>query len=442
TLFLTFILATAAAASSTNLSSAAVAALQFDRQSYINGLVTEDPFYSVLPPGAGDAAPGDLIKLEEQSNTSLFTLPPTASLSRIIYQSKTFNGTSVPVSAYILWPYQPRKQKDGSFPIVAWAHTASGLTRECAPSHIRNLWQHFQAPFQLSLQGYVVVATDYAGLGVPKDAYKQNISHEFFVSPSQANDIFYSVQAAQTAFEQLSKEFIVMGHSQGGGAAWAAAQRQVHEPVNGYLGAIAISPVTSIIQQVGPEAPVLALGILPGMVTVLPGFKTTDVSTPQGQQALDQIFYFAGCMAFIDAVVGAIIGVFPLVQPGWQENPFVQAWQALAINGGKEISGPLLIFHGESDPLLNFNVTSEAVENTLAKFPKSQIEFVILPNVSHIPALEASQPIWLDWIAARFAGESGSRSQISTACPARPSAAQQPELNWFINLATKFFQTP
>jgi len=220
---------------STNLSSAAAAALAFDRATYVNGLVSDDPFYSVLPAGSENAAAGTLIKVERQSNTSLFTLPPTASLSRIIYQSKNLNGSLVPVSAYVLWPYTPRKQSDG-FPIVAFAHGVSGLTNECAPSHIRNLWQHFLAPFQLAMQGYVVVATDYAGLGVPRDAKNNSIVHEFVTGPSQANDIFYSVQAAQAAFSELSKEFVLMGHSEGGGAVWSAAQRQVHEPVSGYLG--------------------------------------------------------------------------------------------------------------------------------------------------------------------------------------------------------------
>lgn len=69
----------------TNLSNAAEAALDYDRASYVDGLVTEDPFYTLLTPNASEAAPGLLLKLEVQSNTSLFTLPPTNSLSRIIY---------------------------------------------------------------------------------------------------------------------------------------------------------------------------------------------------------------------------------------------------------------------------------------------------------------------------------------------------------------------
>ena len=57
-----------------------------------------------------------------------------------------------------------------------------------------------------------------------------------------------AVQAAQAAFSQLSDNFVVMGYSQSGGAAWGAAQRQALKPVKGYLGAIALSPATDVLE--------------------------------------------------------------------------------------------------------------------------------------------------------------------------------------------------
>lgn len=40
--------------------------------------------------------------------------------------------------------------------------------------------------------------------------------HEYLASPSQANDIVHSVSAAHSAFPELSKDCVVIGHSQGG----------------------------------------------------------------------------------------------------------------------------------------------------------------------------------------------------------------------------------
>lgn len=153
-----------------------VEALQFEQSNWSNGSVSDDPFYTVSD-DAAEAPPGTLLKVEEDVDTSTYTLPPATALSRFVYQSENLNGSRVPVSAYVLWPYSPRAQSDG-FPIAAWAHGTSGVTANAAPSYHKNLWQHFLAPYQLALQGYVVVATDYAGLGIKEDASKRPIIHE------------------------------------------------------------------------------------------------------------------------------------------------------------------------------------------------------------------------------------------------------------------------
>ena len=228
-----------------SLASDVTVALNFERSNWATGSVTEDLFYRV-PSNASNATAGSLLKLQASTNSSLFTIPPTTALSRFLFQTIDFNGSAQPASAYVLWPYTPRRLADGTFPVVAFAHGTSGGFGEGAPSHIRNLWYHFIAPFILALQGYVVVAADYLGLGVTKDYTGKPISHPYLASTSHANDLFYAVQAAQAAqaaFPKLSKNFVVFGHSQGGVAAWGAAQRQAVIPVQGYLGSIAASPV-------------------------------------------------------------------------------------------------------------------------------------------------------------------------------------------------------
>ena len=67
-------------------------------------------------------------------------------------QAESLNGTLSPASAYILWPYTPRVVVDG-FPVICWAHGTGGGFGECAPSHVRNLWYQFTAPYTLALQG-------------------------------------------------------------------------------------------------------------------------------------------------------------------------------------------------------------------------------------------------------------------------------------------------
>lgn len=100
-----------------------------------------------------------------------------------MYQSITSNGTFVPVSAFILWPYVPRPYHR-RIPFVAWAHGTSGTAPECAPLNKQNLGCHFQGLYEITLQGYAVVATDYAGLGVEHDAVGKAIVHEYLMGPA------------------------------------------------------------------------------------------------------------------------------------------------------------------------------------------------------------------------------------------------------------------
>ncbi|KAL8634820.1 MAG: hypothetical protein Q9226_009429 [Calogaya cf. arnoldii] len=214
-------------------------------------------------------------------------------MSRIVYQSEKLDGTSVPVSGFILWPYAARSQTDGY-------------------AAVANLWQHFLGPYQLALQGYDVVATDYAGLGVAKDTAGEPIMHKYIASgasPSQANDIVHSVKAAQEAFPEISKQFVVVGHSQGGGAAWSVAQREVTRPSPEYLGAIAISPYTSFLNVEGKFGPLMRVAMCRGIASSFPGFDTKEILAPEGEKRVAVMFQshagVAGAMALFAEVISS-----------------------------------------------------------------------------------------------------------------------------------------
>lgn len=115
-------------------------ALEWEKKLWATGSVLEDEFY-VAPVDRADAPPGTILKVQRNTDTSLYALPLATALSRIIYQSKTLNGSLIPVSAYILWPYSPRSSPDG-YQLVAWSHGTSGTSPNSAPSHVINLWQH------------------------------------------------------------------------------------------------------------------------------------------------------------------------------------------------------------------------------------------------------------------------------------------------------------
>lgn len=418
--------------------------LEFEKLNWAHGSVINDPFYDA-PHELSDAPPGTLLKVEKATDTSKYLIPSSCALSRFIYQSETLTGSKVPVSAYILWPYSPRSSQQppgegGGYPVVAWAHGTSGFDPNAAPSHHKNLWQHFLAPYQIALQGYVVVATDYAGLGVHKYPSGEDIVHEYIASPAQANDVVHSVTAARAAFPELSAGFVAIGHSQGGGAAWAVAQKAASTSIPGYLGAVAVSPYTNILDLDNEITKFLPAVLSPGLAAAFADFHPEDLVTDEGQKRIDTIHRLSmGTNSAFPYLSGADV-----LKPDWRENSHVKRYMTLTSNGGKAIKGPLLIAHGKGDPLLNLDVIENAVKSTAESFPSSQIEFVLLPDVTHVSALPASQRVWMEWIGDRFAGRAGEdqfRGGYDVGC-ARPAESRLANPNWYVETAAKPFQAP
>ncbi|KAK0804706.1 hypothetical protein LTR75_007538 [Friedmanniomyces endolithicus] len=413
---------TAQQISAANLSAATThnveVALQYERSNNAGSLIQNDPFYTVpdhynlnnLPP------PGTILKVEDHTNLTLYTIPNSLSLSRFLYVTETYNGTSVPASAYVLWPYLPRSFPNLTrcaantppttqplYPVVALAHGTSGQTQACVPSGLRNLWDHFNEPFPLALQGYAVVTPDYAGLGVP------NVTSPYFVFPAQANDLFHAVAAAQAEWPALlSKQFVVAGQSQGGGVASAAAQRQYDRPVEGYLGTMAASPFTDALAAIaadsGIENNARVSGIAQGLGSVLPGFQLSDWLTPLGIARWNLIHAIKGCGTTSGQLAAAESGALPILKDGWNETWSADWYRQATMNGGKPFAGPKLVIQGTEDGNANEPTTSRSVNQTCALFPESQLQYVRFENITHVPVLLAGQHTWLGWIHDRFAG--------------------------------------
>ncbi|TGO32963.1 hypothetical protein BHYA_0276g00080 [Botrytis hyacinthi] len=108
-------------------------------------------------------------------------------------------------------------------------------------------------------------------------------------SPAAANDIMYSVQAARQAFPQLSQNFVVMGHSQGGGAAWATAEKNAISPITGYLGGVAVSSVSNVLEISDPIVTVLGAAMATGTAASFPDFRLEEIFTPEGLQTMQKL---------------------------------------------------------------------------------------------------------------------------------------------------------
>ncbi|KAL8935740.1 MAG: hypothetical protein Q9211_004538 [Gyalolechia sp. 1 TL-2023] len=383
-----------------------------------------------------DVAAGTVLKVEAVVNASTFSLPPNTAISRILYQTETMNGSRVPASAYVLWPYLPRETSDG-YAVVSWAHATTGVFAECAPSHVRNLWYHFMAPYALVLQGYVVVAPDFQGLGVGVDANGRSIPHPYHSYPSHANDVVFAVQAAQAAFESLSKRFVVVGHSQGGGVAWGVAQRQATRPVEGYLGAVAGSPVTDIVAQTDAQqgnSGYIGGLLVRGFQSMFPNFNISSILTAEGTRRFNLLAEIQGC----NPVFSVALATRDMYQDGWQHQPQVELYRDLTGIRGRSISGPLLVVQGTEDAVVPAVVTDTALNETCSRFPDSELEYQSYEGATHVPVMYAAQRNWLQWIGDRFEGKA-----VEKGCRRRGFESglererYQGELDWFIEYAVE-----
>ncbi len=198
--------------------------------------------------------------------------------------------------------------------------------------------------------------------------------------------------------------------------------------IRGYLGAIAVAPYTSLLEEQTEVSILLTPATCPGLASAFPDFSLEDFLTAEGEKRLDIVHRTSAAMGSAIAILSEV----DLLKPNWKENTHFRQYQAMTSNGSKAINGPLLVIHGKSDPILNVAVVENVVKRTVDLFPSSQIEFVSLPYVTHDSALPASQRLWMDWIADRFAGravESTSHSH-ELAC-ARPDAPQSDQ-NWYL----------
>jgi hypothetical protein len=162
--------------------------------------------------------PGELLKLQAVDPS---TLDVNCGLTVYRFQctSQDLDGSLVPVTGFIGFPFAPPPWSGKSYPLLAFAHGTIGMYRECAPSASPSLFD-YKSWSLIAERGYAVVATDYAGLG------NNHTAHKYCSYNAHANDVFYSVIAAQKAFgDKLSKDWVSAGHSQGGSTVWKLAEQ-------------------------------------------------------------------------------------------------------------------------------------------------------------------------------------------------------------------------
>jgi hypothetical protein len=168
--------------------------------------------------------------------------PGAGDAFRILYRSTGLNGEPIAVSGAIFIP--PGAAPPGGRNVIAWAHPTSGVVTACAPSLMPDVSGMIWGLADMLARGYVVVATDYPGLGVP------GLVHPYLIGVSEGRAVLDSVRAARALPRTgASNRFAVWGHSQGGHAALYTGEIAAsYAPELKLIGVAAAAPATYLAE--------------------------------------------------------------------------------------------------------------------------------------------------------------------------------------------------
>jgi pimeloyl-ACP methyl ester carboxylesterase len=256
------------------------------------------------------------------------------------------------------------------------------------------------------------VATDYAGLG------NNFTSHKYSSYAAHANDLYYSVQAAHKAFPAVfTKEWMSVGHSQGGGAVWKLSEHPlVQNRSSGYLGTVAVSPAPKlydsakyvfdstfslpdfhqfvVVAEIGP----LVRGIERVFLNYTAPWLGDGIRRRLGLANLAQSCTLAFMGLSFDLTREQLIA--PDANPAADET--LKQFQLInAPAQGDRASRPLLVIQGLNDTSVLPEITAPAYRDAIAA--GNEVSLLWYPGLDHSATITASAPMWLKFLDDQFA---------------------------------------
>ena len=329
--------------------------------------------------------------------------PGNGEAFRILYQSTGLKGEPIQVSAAIFIP--PGRAPAGGRNIIAWAHPTSGVVRKCAPSLRPNVAGMTWGLPQMLQKGYIVVATDYPGLGTPG-------IHPYLIGKSEGRAVLDSVRAARALpHSGASNRFAVWGHSQGGHAAlYTGELARSYAPELKLVGVAAAAPATYLIELFDADKSTASGKELTAMAiyswSTLYGYKASSLVEPNAQRP-----YQAMARDCIESV--ADFEALERDERPLEGRKFLKAnpaktppWQGIMQRntpGQKPAGAPVFLAQGTADTIVRPAITRQFGKALCRQ--GTRVMFVALPGASHTFAARDSVRTALKWMDDRFAGK-------------------------------------
>jgi hypothetical protein len=247
---------------------------------------------ALLIPATADArAPGAVVSAKPLRH-GLWIPGTTSRAYKLEYVTTDARGRRAPSTGMVFLP--KGRAPRGGWPVISWAHGTSGLGDRCATSVVGPALPKRDRPYLANWmkEGYAIVASDYAGLGTPGlPAYLNG--------RSEAHNIVDIVKAGRAYTGKLARKWVVVGQSQGAGAAIYTARYATRYGGRGldYRGAVGTGTpayIENVVVGLWPGFPQLSAGINAYMAYIFaslrriyPELGVAGILTASGRKYLD-----------------------------------------------------------------------------------------------------------------------------------------------------------
>lgn len=371
------------------------------------------------------------------------TSVPGAAAWRIAYISSDMADKTTISTGLVIVP--KGKVPEGGRPVMSWAHGTTGTAQSCGPSQVvdpavplneyflpsGNSWTDYGVPAiaEFIKAGYVVVSTDYQGLG-------GGGKHQYQLAETQARDAINAIRAAGAMTETgAGRKAVIYGWSQGAAAALAAASDPDYLSRKGtafddidLVGAVAMAPPD--FRTLAPTGPMteengnaMLAGVakafansvnnfnhvvmtLWGVQAAYPGkFKLTDVFTEDGAKFVDEVMRNKCVHASSDTINYTYGDQFTQLLRSDPVN--AKDWaQTLVDSAGPDVKPvvPVIIYWGTKDTVVP-PIMHKLYREHMCQLGGNVARIQLAGELTHFATPAASQPLYLPWIADRLAGK-------------------------------------
>ncbi len=362
---------------------------------------------------------------------------------RIAYISSDMADKPTISTGLVIAPVGPAPE--GGRPVMSWAHGTTGTAQNCGPSQVvdpaaplneyflptGNSWTDYGVPAvaEFIAAGYVVVATDYQGLG-------GGGRHQYALAETQARDSIDAIRAAGAMKETgAGLQAVIYGWSQGAAAATAAASMPDYITRKGtafdgvkIVGAVAMAP--EYFRAMAPAGALTDESAAAMMASAAKAFsnsvnnfnhlamtlwaeqaaypdklKLTDVFTEDGANFVDEIMTNKCVHAASDSISYSYGDQFAsLLRP---DPVNVTLWaQTLIDSSGPDVKPvmPVIIYWGTKDVVVP-PIMHKIYRERMCQMGGNVARVQLKGDLTHFATPAASQPLYLPWIADRLAGK-------------------------------------